>query len=186
MTLGSHQKTVGKSQIHITPRWILDRLGPFGLDPCAAVVRPWDCAAINWTVLDDGLSRRWPRALRVWVNAPFDRYQVARWIQRLADHGRGTALLHVRSETNWFEVCWQHASGMLFLDKRIKFCRPDGSEHPHNSGAPVMLVAFGDKDLAQLRDAGIAGWLVTDWRHIGAQRKSAAATGDLFARIQAP
>jgi site-specific DNA-methyltransferase (adenine-specific) len=36
MTLGSHQQCVGKSQIHITPKWIVDRLGPFDLDPCAA------------------------------------------------------------------------------------------------------------------------------------------------------
>ena len=27
MTLGSHQACVGKSQDHITPRWIIDRLG---------------------------------------------------------------------------------------------------------------------------------------------------------------
>jgi len=36
MTLGSHQQTIGKSQDHLTPRWIIDALGPFDLDPCAA------------------------------------------------------------------------------------------------------------------------------------------------------
>ena len=49
MSLGSHQRTVGLSQNHITPRWIIDALGPFKLDPCAADPRPWDCAEINWT-----------------------------------------------------------------------------------------------------------------------------------------
>jgi hypothetical protein len=41
MTLGSHQQSIGKSQVHLTPRWIIDALGPFDLDPCAATVRPW-------------------------------------------------------------------------------------------------------------------------------------------------
>lgn len=46
MTLGSHQRTIGVSQVHITPRWILDPLGSFDLDPCASDPRPWDCAAV--------------------------------------------------------------------------------------------------------------------------------------------
>ena len=51
MTLGSHQRAVGKTQVHITPKKeILDRLGgPFDLDPAAADPRPWDCAATNYT-----------------------------------------------------------------------------------------------------------------------------------------
>jgi hypothetical protein len=47
MTLGSHQKAICTSQVHITPRWIIDGLAPFGLDPCAANPRPWDCAKAN-------------------------------------------------------------------------------------------------------------------------------------------
>ncbi len=38
MTLGSHQKTVGASQAHLTPRWIIETLGPFDLDPCASAI----------------------------------------------------------------------------------------------------------------------------------------------------
>jgi hypothetical protein len=57
MTLGSHQRCLGQSQDHITPKRFIDRLGPFDLDPCAAVIRPWDCAEVNWVV--DGLIRIW-------------------------------------------------------------------------------------------------------------------------------
>ena len=35
MALGSHQTTVGKSQVHITPKFIIDALGPFDVDPAA-------------------------------------------------------------------------------------------------------------------------------------------------------
>ncbi len=59
MTLGSHQTSIGKSQTHCTPRWIITRLGPFDLDPCAAHPRPWDCATANYIETDDGLRRRW-------------------------------------------------------------------------------------------------------------------------------
>jgi hypothetical protein len=114
MTLGSHQKCVGDSQVHITPKRIIDRLGGlFDLDPCAALPRPWDCASMNWTERDNGLPRHWPREWRVWLNPPFDRYEVAQWIARLAEHGNGIALLHARTEAGWFEPIWRHASAIL-------------------------------------------------------------------------
>jgi hypothetical protein len=56
---------------------------------------------------------------RVWLNPLFDRYQVARWIGRLALHGHGTALLHARTETEWFRICWQKATAILFMAEAI-------------------------------------------------------------------
>jgi hypothetical protein len=94
MTLGSHQTSIGASQVHITPRWIIDRLGPFDLDPCAAFQRPWDCAVNNIIEAEDGLSRRWFGL--TYLNPPFDRREVGTWIARLATHGNGIALLHAR------------------------------------------------------------------------------------------
>ena len=167
MTLGSHQRTVGKSQVHITPKRIIAALGPFDLDPAAADPRPWDCAEQNFTEADDGLTQRWFG--RVYLNPPFDRYQVGRWIGRLAEHGCGTALLHARTEADWFEPIWSHAFGILFMADRIHFHRSDGSRQPANSGAPPVLVAFGEQDLARLRASGIHGFLVTEWREIGIQ-----------------
>jgi hypothetical protein len=165
MTLGSHQTSVGKTQVHITPRWIIDRLGPFDLDPAAADPRPWNCAQRNFTECDDGLAREWNG--RVWLNPPFDRYQVARWIQRLAEHGCGTALLHARTEADWFEPIWSRACGILFMADRIHFHRPDGSRQPANSGAPPVLIAFGEEDLLRLRESDIHGFLTTEWHEIG-------------------
>lgn len=165
MTLGSHQITIGKSQTWITPKWILDALGPFDLDPCAADPRPWDCAAHNYT--EDGLDREWWG--RVWLNPPFHRYQVGDWIMRLAKHGSGIALLHVRPETEWFEPVWHHARGILFLNDRLYFHYQDGRRAEANSGAPACLVAFDVDDLNALRVCGIAGRLVTQWTHCGPQ-----------------
>lgn len=160
MTLGSHQRTVGLSQAHFTPRLIVDALGPFNLDPCAGEPRPWDCAADNYT--RDGLERPW-RGL-VWLNPPFDRYQVGKWVERLAEHGTGIALLHARTETAWFKPCWQAACGMLFLAQRLKFCDAAGRPQRANSGAPPVLVAFGPDALERLRMSSLKGNLVTQWR----------------------
>jgi hypothetical protein len=159
MTLGAHQRTIGATQSWITPRWILDALGGFDLDPCAADPRPWDCALTNYTAR--GLERPWYG--RTWLNPPFHRYEVGRWIQKLAEHGRGTALLHARTEAGWFEPVWQSASAILFLADRIHFHHLDGRRAKANSGAPACLIAFGEHDAHALKQSGIAGYLVSAW-----------------------
>jgi DNA N-6-adenine-methyltransferase (Dam) len=173
MTIGSHQRCTAKSQVHCTPKWLLALLGPFDLDPAASSPRPWDCARHNYTEADDGLAQPWFG--RVFLNPPFDRYRVGLWVQRLASHGTGTALLHARTEAGWFEPVWQHASGILFLADRIHFHRPDGTRQPANSGAPVVLISFGEQDLVRLRASGIDGFLVTEWQRVGAAEHRQAA-----------
>jgi len=161
MSLGSHQRSIGKSQVHLTPRWIIEALGHFDLDPCAADPRPWDCAARNLTASDDGLLHDWVG--RVWLNPPFDRREVVRWVERLSLHGDGIALLHARTETAWFRPLWARADAILFLDRRLTFCRPDGTENIANSGAPPVLAAFGARNYTALKNSKIAGNLVTRW-----------------------
>ena len=172
MTLGSHQRTIGKSQVHLTPKWLIDTLGPFDLDPCAATVRPWDCAARNITEAEDGLTADWGSSDNmVWLNPPFDRRIVASWIAKLARHGNGIALVHARTETEWFRPIWQGADVILFLSNRLTFCTPAGDQvtvlnkmtgkrQPANSGAPVVLAAFGNKAAWRLRTSHIPGWAV--------------------------
>jgi len=159
MTLGSHQKTVGASQSWITPKWIIEALGPFDLDPAAADPRPWDCADMNWT--RKGLEWTWEG--RVFLNPPFDRYEVGKWIRKMADYGNGTALLHARTEAEWFEPVWEHAKSILFLADRLYFHYPDGRRAEANSGAPACLIAFGDRDAEILKASKIRGHLVTEW-----------------------
>lgn len=165
MTLGSHQKTIGQTQTWITPFWILEALGPFDLDPCAAWPRPWDCATANYHggVLGiDGLEAPWFG--RVWLNPPFHRYEVAKWVKKLADHGKGTALLHARTEAEWFEPVWRFATAILFLAHRIHFHYPNGRRAEANSGAPACLVAFGADDAEKLKgQTDIAGYFTSRW-----------------------
>lgn len=157
--MSMHQTTIGKSQVHLTPRWILDPLGRFFFDPCASSPRPWDIGTdLNYTEADNGLTKPWPEKKRGWLNPPFHRYQIARWLQRMAEHNNGIALVHARTETDWFDLVWRGASSLFFLSQRVIFLREDGSpqiisnpESKHfgksaNSGAPVVLAGFGDSE----------------------------------------
>jgi hypothetical protein len=146
---------------------LLDALGAFDLDPCAAPMpRPWATAARHIALPDDGLKAVWTG--RVWLNPPFDRRVVGAWLRRLADHGDGVALLHARTETGWFGEAWRSASAMNFLARRVTFCGPDGAPHAANSGAPVVLLAYGMHNVEALRSASLPGQLVTSWESVAA------------------
>lgn len=160
----SHQQSIGKSQTHLTPRAIIDALGPFDTDPCAASTRPFDCAAVNYTEADNGLTQPW-RGF-AWMNPPFDRRVIGDWMQRLAEHNDGIALVHARVETRWFQIAWRHASAILFASDRVRFLDASGEQQEFNSGAPVALIGFGDRALQRLRDSGIRGRLVTASEYI--------------------
>lgn len=62
-------KTETTTNVWLTPRYVLDLLGQFDTDPCAATVRPWDCARVNYTVEHNGLLLPWEG--RVWLNPPY-------------------------------------------------------------------------------------------------------------------
>lgn len=162
--IGGHQSTVMASDTWLTPPNILEALGPFDLDPCAAPVpRPWPTATQHFVREDDGLTRPWPIDSRVWLNPPYSR-ETSKWLARLADHGRGTALIFARTETSMFvEHVWKRASALLFLEGRLHFFHPDGTRAKGNSGAPSVLVAYGDYDAERLASSGLPGALTT-WR----------------------
>lgn len=155
-TMGSHQSARMVSDTWLTPPAILDALGPFDLDPCAAPEpRPWPTAARHIALPDDGLTAPWKG--RVWLNPPYSR-EASLWLARLADHGHGTALVFARTETAWFvQHVWQRASLLLFLAGRVTFHRADGSRARANSGAPSVLAAYGEEDAERLASSGLAG-----------------------------
>jgi hypothetical protein len=166
MSMSSHQRPVrGATDIWLTPPNIIEALGPFDMDPCAAVGQPWDTAKQHYTIEDDGLSKPW-RGL-VWCNPPFGP-DAEMWLTRLACHGRGIALIPARTETRWFvSTIWRCADAVLFLHGRPHFHTPDGERGKANSGAPICLAAFGHEASARLRHSGLKGSLVTGWREQG-------------------
>lgn len=153
MSLSSHQSARMKNDEWLTPPSILQALGPFDLDPCSPINRPWPTAAKHYTVADDGLSQPW--AGRVWCNPPFGR-EAVKWLRKLADHGDGIALVPARTETAmFFECVWGRADGVLFIQGRPHFHYVTGERAPFNSGAPIALIAYGQRNAEALRRSGL-------------------------------
>lgn len=156
--IGSHESSVGGTDQWLTPPWLLNALGPFDLDPCAPIVRPWPTAAKHYTIEDDGLRQPWEG--RVWCNPPYS--TAGRWMHRLAEHSTGTALLFARTETAlWFDHIWPRATALLFLRGRLKFHLSDGKEARFGAGAPSVLIAYGTADADILRGVDLAGRFVS-------------------------
>lgn len=53
-----HKGSAGKDE-WLTPPYITEQLGPFDLDPCSPIDRPWPTAKKHYTILDDGLNKTW-------------------------------------------------------------------------------------------------------------------------------
>lgn len=164
MSMSSHQSPVMGKDEWLTPPEILAALGPFDLDPCAPVARPWDTASLHYTVVDNGLDKDWLG--RVWCNPPFGR-EAVKWLRRMADHGDGIALIPARTETAMFYECvWGSADAVLFIKGRPHFHHVSGERAPFNSGAPICLVAYGQRNVEALQASGL-GWTVPARDSIG-------------------
>ena len=155
MSMGGHHSHRMGIDEWLTPPEILEALGPFDLDPCAPISRPWPMAARHYTVQDDGLLKPW--AGRVWLNPPYG-LEAERWLRRLADHGNGIALIFARTETEaFFSQVWERADALLFIRGRLTFCRVDGTRAKANGGAPSVLIAYGAENARRLEYSTIRG-----------------------------
>jgi hypothetical protein len=155
---GHHRAYRGATDEWLTPPEIIAALGSFDLDPCSPINRPWSTAAAHLTIEDDGLSSNWSG--RVWMNPPYGP-QTGQWLAKLADHGRGSALIFARTETSMFHrYVWERARALLFLEGRLHFYDVLGNRAKHNAGGPSVIVAYGDGDAGVLAGCGLAGYFV--------------------------
>jgi hypothetical protein len=146
----------------LTPPEIIKALGSFDLDPCAPINRPWATAANHYTIADMGLTKPWFG--RIWCNPPYGS-QTGIWLQKLADHGNGIALIFARTETEmFFTQVWRRATAILFIEGRLYFYHVDGTKAASNSGAPSVLIAYGKENVEILRTSGIKGAYVENWK----------------------
>lgn len=159
--IGGHQSADAATTTWLTPREIIEALGPFDFDPCAAPLpRPWSTARVMNSEADaDGLAIAWDG--RVWLNPPYTSAEIEAWLRRLADHGRGTSLIFARTETSAFHrQVWARASGLLFLSGRLHFHHADGTRAKANAGAPSVLCAYGQDDMDALAASELEGAFV--------------------------
>lgn len=159
--IATRPRTTQTTDVWLTPQYITDALKPFDLDPCTEEVRPWEVATRNYTKIEDGLKQTW-RGF-VWCNPPYGA-QTQYWLRKMAEHNNGLALVFARTETKmFFESVWPKAKAIFFIKSRVKFCFPSGEAATENSGAPSVLIAYGDialKRLERLEDTQLKGKLI--------------------------
>lgn len=141
----------------LTPLAIVNALGEFDLDPCAAPGHA--TAAETWMPeeVGDGLAMPWHG--RVWLNPPYGR-TMRQWVERLAEHGSGIALIPVAPGTKlWQAVVFKHATAVHFWRHRINFVREDATD-TMTSPTESALIAFSEADAEALASSDLPGHLI--------------------------
>ncbi len=126
----------------LTPRHIIDALGPFDTDPCVPDGgMPWRTATRMITKSEDGLKADWTG--HVWLNPPYGR-EALPFFKRMVEHKEGgIALVFVRTDTElWQDYIFPYATAILFIRGRLRFCHQDGTPGT-TATAPSALVAYG-------------------------------------------
>jgi DNA N-6-adenine-methyltransferase (Dam) len=132
----------------LTPPEIIGAFGPFDLDPCAPVNRPWPTAVKHFTVEDNGLIKPWNGF--VWCNPPYGP-KTGDWLKRCAEHNNCLVLIFARTETEAFqEFVFKRANVFFFFKRRINFYHVNG-KRGGASGAPSVLVAYGEQAAYRLQ-----------------------------------
>lgn len=95
----------------------------------------------------------------MWLNPPYGN-QTVKWMEMLAQHGDGIALIFARTETgSFFPWVWEYAHALLFIKGRVRFWTKEGHEGGP-AGAPSVLIAYGKANADALGKCGIDGKLV--------------------------
>ena len=112
----NHRATEDTTETWLTPPEIMSALGAFDLDPCCPPDMPWRTATyLNHQGMSDGLAMEWPASRRVWLNPPYGN-KTFDWMEKLAHHKLGVALIFARTETAGFHrEIWQKAHSIFFF-----------------------------------------------------------------------
>lgn len=135
----------------LTPNWLIRALEDFDLDPCCPDGgMPWRTASEMITKSQNGLLADW-EGKRVWLNPPYGK-DAWPFFKKMVERktGGGIALVFARTDTSlWQELIFPHATAILFLRGRLRFCRQDGTPG-ETATAPSALVAYSNDDAALL------------------------------------
>lgn len=160
-SMGGHQRPRrGASDEWLTPASIVESIGPpFDLDPCGHPCQDPRLARVVIQLPRNGLLEEW--AGEIWLNPPYGP-ETDKWMERMALHNNGVALVFARTDTRWWHRhVAARAMAVFFIRGRVRFARPDGEVAADNGGAPSALVGYGKSSERLL---GVSrrtpGWLV--------------------------
>ena len=136
------------SDVKLTPRSVLDPIDAFwpdgiDLDPCGDTN---SLVGARNTIVppDDGLSVDWSWAKTIWLNPPYSREQVPKWLQKMTDAqcsgAEGLALLKHDHTTEWWRK-YVRPRARCEWGRRVSFICPQGE----SAIFPSTLVYFGNE-----------------------------------------
>jgi hypothetical protein len=140
-----------KNDILQTPKYVIDALGPFDLDPCSGANT--NIGKVNWWDGrgEDGLEKEWFGF--VWCNPPFSQKEV--WSKKMIEHNNGILILPERGSAPWFGPLAESAGIYFVMGKKIDFI---GGPSSNNLGS--VLFPFGDEAIRRVENSGLPGHLV--------------------------
>jgi hypothetical protein len=134
-----------------TPKYIIDALGSFDLDPCAG--ENTTIGKTNWWDGrgEDGLKRSWNGF--VWCNPPFSQKEL--WSEKMIEHDNGILILPERGSAPWFGPLAEKTGKYFVLGKKINFI---GGPSSNNLGS--VLFPFGNEAVKRIENSGLPGHFV--------------------------
>jgi hypothetical protein len=145
--------TKGNAEYY-TPRPIFAAMAcVFDLDPASPGrdVVPWIPAKDHYTLPDNGLERPWRGY--VWLNPPYSREGLPRWLEKFRQHGDGVCCVVDRTSTQWWQILCSNADLILQVNKKIDFISYESSKN----ALGTSLVAYGERGVKALMDAHAHG-----------------------------
>lgn len=136
-----HEQSVGASDEWYTPRHVFEAMDVrFDLDVSAPCV---ECPAYDWcddAYTQESLTRDWFGF--IWMNPPFGgRNGLVPWLDKFFTHGNGVALVPDRTSAPWWQAYAQRADALLFVAKKLRFLRPDGTEGASPAQGTTLFAA---------------------------------------------
>lgn len=134
-----------------TPKYIIDALGPFDLDPCAG--ENTNIAKCNLSDMrgENGLTVLWQGF--VFCNPPFSQKEL--WAKKMIEHGNGILLLPERGSAPWFGEIAEKSVAYFVMGKKINFI---GGSSSNNVGS--VLFPFGKIAIERLLYSNLPGHFV--------------------------
>jgi hypothetical protein len=121
-----------------TPKFLIDALGPFDLDPCTVSYRPFDTAKehIERDMGGDAFKRDWQGD--VWLNPPYGK-EIGPFVEMFMFHRMGVMLIFARMDSAPIQRLVKDGAFLFCLRKRVKFIQKDGAPVT-NAGTGSVLV----------------------------------------------
>ncbi len=134
-----------------TPKWLADALGHWEIDPCSNSRSHVQAdERFDLSRGQDGLNALVAGVYRVFINPPYSRGQVIRWVNAYK-HTRFCFLLRFDPSTEWFDELMRHTAVVAVPNRRVNFEPPPGVESSSNPFPHGLFYADEDDATDEIR-----------------------------------